>query len=118
MSIKIDRIEKEMIREVSYILSSEIKDQSIKFVTVTDCKVTSDLSFAKIYYTVLNINKKEETSNSLKQASGFIRKMLSERMNIRHTPELTFIYDESIEYGKKIENIITKIREEEQNEGK
>lgn len=118
MSIKIDRIEKEMIREVSYILSNEVKDQSIKFVTVTDCKVTNDLSFAKIYYTVLNIDKKEETSAALKQASGFIRKVLSERMNIRHTPELTFIYDESIEYGKKIETIIEKMHEEDQNEGK
>jgi len=117
MSIKIDRIEKEMIREVSYILSNEVKDQNIKFVTVTDCKVTNDLSFAKIYYTVLNINKKDETNASLKQASGFIRKMLSERMDIRHTPELTFTYDESIEYGKKIENIIEKIHEEDKNEG-
>lgn len=113
MSIKIDRIEKEMIKEVSFILANEIKDQSIKFVTITDCKVTSDLSFAKIYYTVLDMNKKEEISKSLKQASGFIRKMLSERMDIRHTPEVSFIYDESIEYGKKIENIITKIHEEE-----
>lgn len=113
MSIKIDRIEKEMIKEVSFILANEVKDQSIQFVTITDCKVTSDLSFAKIYYTVLDTNKREEINKSLKQACGFIRKVLSERMEIRHTPELTFIYDESIEYGKKIENIITKIHEEE-----
>mgnify|MGYP003289591313 CR=1 FL=1 len=116
MSIKIDRIEKEMVREVSYILSNEIKNQTIKFVTITDCKVTSDLSFAKVYYTVLSLNKKDEINDSLKQSAGFIRKKLSERMNLRHTPELTFIYDESIDYGKKIEDIITKIHEDEKNE--
>ncbi len=116
MSIKIDRIQKEMIRELSYILELEVKDQCIKFVTITDCKVTSDLSFAKVYFTVLDKSKKEETEKALKQAAGFIRKNLSERMNIRHTPELVFIYDESIEYGKKIETIIEKIHEEDANE--
>lgn len=118
MSIKIDRIQKEMIRELSYILELEVKDQCIKFVTITDCKVTSDLSFAKVYFTVLNQSKIEETEKALKQASGFIRKNLSERMNLRHTPELTFVYDESIEYGKKIENIIEQIHGEDKNEEK
>jgi ribosome-binding factor A len=113
MSIKIDRIEKEMIREVSNILNSEVKDHNIKFVTITDVKVTSDLSFAKIYFMVLNETKLKETQKALEQASGFIRKQLAERMQLRHTPELTFIYDESIAYGKKIENIIEKIHEEE-----
>ena len=116
MSIKIDRIQKEMIRELSYILQTEVKDQCIKFVTITDCKVTNDLSFAKVYFTVLDEKKKEETEKALKQASGFIRKNLSEKMDIRHTPELIFIYDESIEYGKKIEDIIEKIHGEDQNE--
>jgi ribosome-binding factor A len=115
MSIKIDRIQKEMIRELSYILANEVKDKNINFVTITDCKVTSDLSFAKVYFTVLNKDR-NEVEASLKQASSFIRKNLSERMDIRHTPELIFIYDESIEYGKKIENIIEKIHEEDTNE--
>lgn len=116
MSIKIDRIAKEMIREISTILQTEIKDQEIRFVTITDCKVTNDLSFAKVYYTVLNESKKEETEKALKGASGYIRKLLAERMKIRHTPELTFVFDESIEYGKKIETIISKIHEEKQDE--
>lgn len=112
MSIKIDRINKEMIRELSYILASEVKDQTLHFVTITDCKVTNDLSFAKVYFTVFDSNKKEETLVALKQATGFIRKMLAERMNLRHTPELTFLYDESIAYGKKIETILTQIKGE------
>lgn len=107
-----DRIEKEMIRTISKILETEVKDPNIHLVTITDCKVTSDLSFAKVYFMSLD-EKKEETLKALKEASGFIRKELAEKMDLRHTPELTFVYDESIEYGKKIEDIIAKIHEGE-----
>ncbi len=109
MSIKIERISSEMIKQISYILATEIKDNDIKFVTVTDCKVSSDLSFAKVYVTVFNQDKIKDTIKALNNASGFIRKMLADRIDIRHIPELTFVYDESIEYGKNIENIIEKI---------
>ena len=112
MSVKIDRIESNMIKEISYILMTEVKDKNIRFVTITDCKVTNDLSFAKVYFTLLNEEYKEETLKALKNASGFIRKELALRLDIRHIPELEFIFDESIEYGKKIENIIEKIHEE------
>lgn len=113
MSIKIDRINSIFVKEISYILANEIKDNDIKFVTITDCKVTNDLSFAKIYFTVLDSSKIKETSLALKNASGFIRKQLAERVDIRHTPELNFIFDESIDYGKKIEDKIRQIHEKE-----
>lgn len=112
MSIKIDRIASQLVKEISYILATEVKDQDIKFVTVTDVKVTNDLSFAKVYVTVLEEDRKQDTMDALKSASGFIRKVLAERIEIRHIPELEFIYDESIEYGNKIEHIIQKIHEE------
>lgn len=115
MSIKIDRIASNLVKEISYILSNEVKNPNIKFVTITDCHVTNDLSYAKVYYTVLDTDKLEETKKALKNASGFIRKELMDRVEIRYMPELEFIYDESIEYGKKIENIIEKIHEEEIN---
>lgn len=113
MSIKIDRLNHQMIKEVSYILATEVKDKELKFVTITDCKITNDLSYAKIYYMILDSNKIEDTKKAFKQASGFIRKQLALRMNLRHTPELEFIYDESIEYGKKIEDKIKEIHENE-----
>lgn len=112
MSVKIDRIASNIIKEISYILAYEVKDSDIKFVTVTDCKLSSDLSYAKIYVTVLDDNKKEITMKALNDAKGFIRKGLADRIDIRHTPELEFVFDESIEYGKKIEDIIEKIHEE------
>ena len=112
MSIKIDRIGHSLVREISYILMTEIKDEDIKFVTITDCRVTNDLSFAKVYFTVLDNNKKESTLMALKNAAGFIRRQLAERVDIRHIPELQFVFDESIDYGKKIENIIEQINED------
>jgi ribosome-binding factor A len=113
MSLKIDRIASSLVREISYILATEVKDSDIKFVTVTDVKVTNDLSFAKVYVTVLDDNKKDQTMKSLKNASRFIRSKLYDRVDIRHIPELSFVYDESIEYGSKIENIIDSLHEKE-----
>lgn len=62
-------------------------------------------------YILLTLKEKEKTLEALNNASGFIRKMLADRIEIRHIPELTFIYDESIEYGKRIEQIIENINE-------
>lgn len=113
MSIKTERIGSNLVKEISYILATEIKDEDIKFVTITDCKVTNDLSFAKVYYTVYNMDRKKETEEALKHASGYIRHLLHDRVDIRHIPELTFVYDESIAYGKRIENIIEEIHDED-----
>ena len=111
MSVKIDRIASNLVKEISYILMTEVKDPDIKFVTVTDCKVTNDLSYAKVYVTVFNQDRINETMKALKDARGFIRHELMDRVDIRHTPELKFIYDNSIEYGNHIESIIEKIKE-------
>ena len=112
MSIKTERIGSNLVKEISYILATEVKDNDIKFVTITDAKVTNDLSFAKVYFTVLDESRKKETLLALKNASKFIRRELADRVDIRHIPELEFVYDESIAYGKKIENIIEQIHEE------
>lgn len=113
MSIKIERIASELVKQISYILAMEIKDSDIKFVTVTDCKVSNDLSFAKVYVTVFDKDKKDSAIKALNNARGFIRRELANRIDIRHIPELSFVYDESIAYGKSIEDIIEKIHGED-----
>ena len=85
----------------------------MKFVTITGVDTTSDLSYAKVYFTVLDETKKETTLEALNGAASFIRSKLAERVEIRHTPELKFIYDTSIEYGNHIEEIIDSINKEE-----
>ena len=113
MSIKIQRLNHAIQEEISMILMREIKDQDIKFVTITGVDTTSDLSFAKVYYTVLNKEKLNDVKEALDKASSFIRTKLAERIDVRHTPELKFIYDTSIAYGEHIDQLIQKIKEEE-----
>jgi len=113
MSIKIERINSNMVKEISYILANEIKDNDIKFVTITEVKTTNDLSFAKVYFTVLDETRKEETLKALNNASGYIRRELASRIDIRHIPELSFVFDESIAYGQKIEKIIDKLHKDD-----
>ena len=106
--MKIERINSSMQREISYIIANEVKNPNIKFITITACDVTNDLSFAKIYFTTLK--DKIETLKALKSAKGFIRSALAQKLNLRSIPDLEFIYDESIEYGKKIEEKIKEIQ--------
>lgn len=112
-NIRIERLESTFQEELSMILMTELKDEDIRFVTITGCDITNDLSFAKVYFTVLDEEKKKEILEKLNNAASFIRGKLSERVEIRHTPELKFVYDESIAYGEKIESIIEKIHEKE-----
>lgn len=107
MSIKNERINSNLQKEISYIIANEVKNPNVKFVTVTAVDVTSDLSYARVYFTTFNNH--QETLKGLKSAKGYIKKALTKRIELRHIPELEFIYDESIEYGKKIEEKIREI---------
>lgn len=100
------RINEEMQREVAKILR-EVKDPRVSkaFISVTGAEVTPDLKFAKIYYSAYNADKKEVKAG-LRAASGFIRGQISKNLNLRITPELTFVEDGSIEYGAKISKIL------------
>ena len=112
MSVKTDRIANLLIKEISEILQHEVYDEDIKFVTITACKVDTDLSLAQVYCTVLNDSKKEKCLHDLNAAKGFIKTELAKRkLEIRKIPDLRFIYDESISYGTKIEKIIKEINE-------
>ena len=113
MSIKLDRLGHIFTEEISKIISEEVKDEDINFVTITAVDISSDLSYAKVYFTNLIDKDREKVTKALNKASSFIRGKLFDRVEIRKMPELTFIYDESIEYGKKIEKIIDNINGED-----
>ena len=113
MSVKIERLEHAFVEKVGYILQSEIKDERIHFVTVTAAKITNDLSFAKIYVTILDDNEKDSMLKVLNKASGFIERELAKKVEIRKMPKITFVYDESIEYANRIESIIEEIEKDE-----
>lgn len=111
MSLKTEKIGHNFIKEISYIIMEEIKDPDIKFVTITDCEVTNDLSYAKVYFTTLKDEYKEQTLNALNKASNFIELELSKRIEIRKMPQISFHLDTSREYGDNIEKRIKEIKE-------
>ena len=104
-----DRINVEMVRELAAILR-EIKDPRVtdNFVSITAADVTPDLKFAKVYFSAMTGDKRE-IRRGLMSASGFIRKRLAETLNLRQTPELAFVADDSIEYGAHINELLSKI---------
>lgn len=83
----------------------EVKDPRVGMITVTGASVSGDLKYAKIYFSAFDADVKE-TLKGLKSASGFIRSQLAQRLNLRATPELTFIYDDSVSHGAQIASIL------------
>ena len=108
---KIAKISSDMARVISEILFTEAKDEILKSITITSCKVSRDISYAKVYFTSLSQMDKKTLVKEVNEASSFIRGELSERMELRHTPILEFVYDDSIAYAENIENIIKEIKE-------
>lgn len=113
------RINDEMRNEVAMILR-DVKDPRVEsaFVSVTGAEVTPDLKYAKIYYSNLSGDEKE-VAKGLKAASGFIRGQVAQKMNLRITPELTFIKDNSIKHGAHIASILNSLeaeKSEDENE--
>lgn len=112
MSIKLKRIASEMTRVIGEILLEEARDNLLKQITITGVEVTKDLSFAKVYFTSLNGMDFKDLEREMEEAAPFIRKELAEKMDLRNTPKLKFVYDESIDYANNIERIIKEIHEE------
>ncbi len=110
MNIRAKKVASAFVREISYIIMQEVKDPEIKFVTITGCEVTNDFSYAKVYFTVLNGNK-EQAIEALNRASNFIEIELSKKVGIRKMPDISFYYDESIDYGNRIEQKIKELNE-------
>ena len=109
MSLKTERIGSNFTKEISLIIHEEIKDPNIRFVTLTGCDVTNDLSFAKVYFTTLDDKNREEVLESLNKASNYIEQSLAKKIEIRKMPQISFHYDNSIEYGKSIDKKIEEI---------
>lgn len=110
-SVKNIRINSEVQREMSRIISEEIKDPRVHPMTsVMGVEVTPDLKYAKIFISVFGSEEeKQKTMEGLKKSASFARGQLAKRMNLRNTPELTFILDHSIEYGVNMSKRIDEV---------
>lgn len=106
------RIGEEIRKVISTMLISGVKDYRINsMVSVTDVEVTSDLSYAYVYVSILG-GDRESSMAGLKSACGYIRKEVGRNVKLRHTPEIIFKIDDSIEKGMYMENLIKKVNED------
>ncbi len=108
-SHKIERIASDLIKYLSNILLTETRDELLKTITLTDAKVSKDLSIAKVYFTSLSDMDHKEIEKEMKEAAPYLRGKLAKVLEVRNIPELDFIYDETIEYASRIEKIIEDI---------
>ncbi len=113
-NVRVHRVAEQIKKEVSQLIQNEIKDPRIGFITVTDVEVTGDLQQATIYISILGSEaQKRDSLLGLGKAEGFIRREIGKRIRLRHTPEISFSFDSSIEYGSKIEKLLSDIKAEE-----
>lgn len=108
---RISRINDEIMKEISMILRTEVKDPRIGIMTsVIRVETTQDLKYCKVYVSVLgNEEDKKNVMQGLKNAMGFIRRLVAQRVNLRVTPELIFKLDESTEYAVHMTKLIDEI---------
>ena len=109
-SHKLERVNEELKRELSNIINYELKNSKVTgIISITKVLVTPDLRYARVWITAINCKNKKETLLGLKQSTGFIRSSVAKKLNMRITPEFVFEFDESIEYGARIDSILNDI---------
>jgi ribosome-binding factor A len=102
-----DRVAQQIQRELAEIIRLELNDPRRGMITLTDVEVTRDLAYAKIFYTLMGGHEKASVSiAALEGSSGFLRSQLARRIKLFKIPELQFIYDESIEHGINLSQLI------------
>ena len=96
-------------RELAELLRHEVRDPRVGLVTLTSVDVAPDLSHAKVFFTILDKDRRGDTTKALQRAAGFLRSQLSHRMTMYTTPELRFVYDESVERGDRLSRLIDSV---------
>lgn len=118
MADRLGRLAEEIKRELSSIIAKEVKDPRLGMISITDVNVSRDLSWAKVYYSQLG--SEEERANTLEglnKAKGFVRTELSKRLRVRHTPEIIFQFDPSLEQGAKMDALLRTLQASKEDEG-
>ena len=108
-----ERVGEQIRQELSQILSQQVHDPGIGFLTLSRVKVTPDLQLARVLYTVIGDEKqRKETQKALDRAIPFMRRQIASRMRLRRVPELQFFYDQSVEHQDRIEQILIDLKRE------
>jgi ribosome-binding factor A len=112
--LRVEKVQELIKQELSKMILTELKDPGIGFVTVTQVEATGDLRSAKVYLSLLGSDEqKNQTWQALQRALGHMRSEIGKRIRLRLTPELTLHLDESLDYSTHIQEILLKIKAEE-----
>jgi ribosome-binding factor A len=107
------RVGDQIQAELASLLTRDVHDPGIGFLTITSVKVTPDLQQARVYYTTIGDDKaKRESARALDRATPFLRRQVGQRIRLKRVPELTFFYDQSIEQGDRVERILQQLKTE------
>ncbi len=111
---RMQKVNEELKREISNIISLKLSNSLLRkgLISVTKVDTSPDLKYARVYVSMINIGNKKEALKALKKSSGFVRTEIAQKVNLKYTPELIFEFDESIEYGDRIDNILKEITKE------
>ena len=104
-----DRVAEQIRRELAELIRSELKDPRVGMISITDVEVTADYAHAKVFFSTLAGSEHvAEVMTGLQKASGFLRRELGKRISIHMTPQLHFVFDESLERGADLSQLIQK----------
>jgi ribosome-binding factor A len=110
---RVARLNEQLKRELIALLQFEVRDPRIGLITVTDVEVTPDLYHAKVFFAVHGGEEEQKSAlEGLRAAAGFLRSEIGKRMHIRHTPELHFTHDNTLEHAMHIERLLREVRED------
>ena len=114
--VRVEKVQEFIKQEISQIILQELKDPRIGFVTVTQVEITGDLRNAKVYVSLMgNEEQIKDFWRGLQSSLGFIRREIGQRIRLRVTPELSFQLDKSLDYSAHIQELLLKIKKEEEN---
>ena len=104
---RMNRVDEELREAISKIIDQELSDPNLTgMISVSKVKTTPDFRYARVFVTMIGCKSQKENLAILKKSSGYIRSLIAKRVNLRITPELVFEFDESLEYGAKIDKIL------------
>ena len=111
------RVSELIHRELSMLLMREVRDPRLAGITLTEVRVTPDLQMARVYYTVLGDAEEVKAAEvALQSASGYLRTQLAAQVRLRLAPELVFQFDQSAEQGRRIDELLAQIAEDNESE--
>ncbi len=111
MSLRQERVQEQLVHELSEIIRTDLRDPRIGFITLTGAEISRDLRHSKVFFSVLGDDKaKKDTLQALHSATGLLRSTFAKRVKMRVAPEITFEYDDGISRGQRIFQLLDEVQ--------